>query len=59
MVAIMSDFSATARKDKIYTNAGTNGETTCDINGKSMIDFVVYNNLKTINILFQRKDSHK
>lgn len=59
MVAIMGDLNTKVGKEKIYTNIGINGDTACNRNGKMLIDFVLYKDLKIVNSLLQHKDSHK
>lgn len=49
MAAIMGDFNIRVGKDKIYTNVGSNGETTCNRNAKKLIDFILYDDLKIMN----------
>jgi exonuclease III len=59
MIAIMEDFNATVGNIKIHNNIGPNGENTCNRNGKRLIHFALYNNMKIMNSRFQHKDSHK
>jgi hypothetical protein len=59
MIAIMGDFNARVGNIKIHKNIGPNGENTCNRNGKRLIDFAIYNNMKIMNSWFQHKDSHK
>jgi hypothetical protein len=58
-IAIMGDFNARAGNIKIHNNIGPNGENTCNRNGKKLIDFAIYNNMKITNTWFQHKDNHK
>jgi exonuclease III len=58
MIAIMGDFNPRVGNIKIH-NIGPNGENTCNRNGKRLIDFAKYNNMKITNSWFQHKDSHK
>jgi hypothetical protein len=48
LIAIMGDFNARAGNIKIH-NIGPNGENTCNRNGKRLIDFAIYNNMKITN----------
>jgi exonuclease III len=59
MIAIIGDFNARVGNIKIHKNIGPNGENTCNRNGKRLIDFAIYNNMKIMNSWFQHKDSHK
>jgi hypothetical protein len=54
----MGDFNARVGNIKIHSIIGPNGENTCNRNGKRLIDFVIYNNMKIMNSWFQHKDSH-
>jgi exonuclease III len=55
MIAIMGDFNARVGNIKIHNNIGPNGENTSNRNGKRLIDFAIYNNMKIMNSWFQKK----
>jgi exonuclease III len=58
-VMLMGDFNARVGNSKIEQCIGTFGEQTCNRNGIKLIDFVVCNQLKIMNTMFDHKDSHK
>jgi hypothetical protein len=55
----MGDFNARIGRNKVKGNIGTFGETVCNNNGIKLRDFVLYNNMKIMNTIFQHKDPHK
>ena len=44
---------------KVANIVGTNGEATLNSNGRKLIDFCTFNNLKIMNTFFKHKEIHK
>jgi exonuclease III len=59
MIMMMGDFNVRADNVKIEQNIGAHEEQTCNRNSLTLIDYVLYNQLKIMNTMFKHKDSHK
>jgi hypothetical protein len=55
----MGDLNARFGNNKIMKIVGTNGEPTVKNNGKKLIDFCTFNNMRIMNSFFKHKDIHK
>ena len=51
--------NARIRNNRVANIVGTNGEATLNSNGRKLIDFCTFNNLKIMNTFFKHKEIHK
>ena len=51
--------NARVGNNRVANIVGTNGEATLNSNGRKLIDFCTFNNLKIINTFFKHKEIHK
>ena len=51
--------NARVRNNRVANIVGTNGEATPNSNGRTLIDFCTFNNLKIMNTFFKHKEIHK
>lgn len=58
-VVIAGDLNAKVGRVKISKTVGTNGAGEVNSNGRMLIDFCVYHNLRILNTFFKQKECHK
>ena len=51
--------NAIVGNNRVINIVGTNREATLNNNGRKLIDFCTFNNLKTMNTFFKHKEIHK
>ena len=51
--------NASVGNNRVANIVGTNGEATLNSNGRKLIDFRTFSNLKTTNTFFKQKEIHK
>ena len=56
---LKGDVNARVGNNRVINIVGTNGEATLNNNGRKLIDFCTFNNLKTMNDFFKHKELHK
>jgi hypothetical protein len=56
---MLIDMNARVGNNRVANTVGTNGEVTVNSNGKKLIDFCTFNNLKIMNTFFKHKEIHK
>ena len=55
----IGDMNAGVENNRFSNIVGTDGEATLNSNGRKLIDFCTFNNLKIMNTLFKHKEIHK
>ncbi|GFG36537.1 hypothetical protein Cfor_09350 [Coptotermes formosanus] len=58
-ITLVGDMNVRAGNNRVANVVGTNGETTLNSNGRKLIDFCTFNNLKIMNTFFNHKEIHK
>jgi len=58
-IMLIGDMNARVRNNRFSNIVGTNGEATLNSNGRKLIDFCTFSNLKIMNTLFKHKEIHK
>ena len=58
-IMLIGDMNARVGNNRFSNIVGTNGEAALSSNGRKLIDFYTFNNLKIMNTLFKHKDIHK
>lgn len=56
---LIGDVNARVGNNRVANVVGTNGETTLNNNGRKLIDFCTFNNLKIMNTFFKYKEIYK
>jgi len=56
---LIGDMNARVGNNRMIDIVGTNGEATLNNNGRKLIDFCTFNNLKIMITFFKYKDIHK
>jgi hypothetical protein len=56
---MMGDFNVRVDDVEIEQNLGMHGEETCNRNSLKVIDYILCNQLKIMNVIIEHKDSHK
>ena len=56
---LIGDMNARVGNNRVANIVGTNGEATLNSNGRKLIDFCTFNNLKIMNTFFKHKEIHK
>ena len=51
-IMLIGDMNARVGNNRVTKIVGTNGEATLNNNGRKLIDFCTFNNLKTMNDFF-------
>jgi len=51
--------NASVGNNRVINIVGTNGEATLNNNGRKLIDFCTFNNLKIMNTFFKHKEIYK
>ena len=58
-IMLIGDMNARVGSNRVANIVGTNGEATLNSNGRKLIDFCTFNNLKIMNRFFKHKEIHK
>jgi hypothetical protein len=58
-LCVAGDMNARVGNKQLYFVLGTNGESTVNQNGRQLIEFATYNELRIINTFFKHKNIHK
>jgi len=58
-IMLIGDMNARVGNNRIANVMGTNGEATLNSNGRKLIDFCKFNNLKIMNTFFKHREIHK
>jgi hypothetical protein len=56
---MLIDMNVRVGNNRVANTVGTNGEVTVNSNGKKLIDFCTFNNLKIMKTFFKHKEIHK
>jgi hypothetical protein len=56
---LTGDMNTTGGNNTVANIVGTNGEATLNNNGRKLIDFCTFNNLKIMNTFIRHKEIHK
>ena len=54
---MIGDMNARVGNNRVANIVGTNGEVTLKSNGRKLIDFCTFNNLKIMNTFFKQRNS--
>jgi len=58
-IMLIGDMNARVWNSRVINIVGTNGKATLNNNGRKLIDFYTYNNLKIMNTFFKHKEINK
>ena len=58
-IMLIGNVKAKVGNNEVTNIVGTNGEVALNNNGKKLIDFCIFNNLKIMNTFFKHKECHK